>query len=70
VVAFARGGEAIIVVPRLVARLNGDWQDTTLQLGAGSWEDQLTGARHEGGSFSLESLLNDFPVALLMSSPI
>ena len=70
VVAFARGGEAVVVVPRLVARLDGDWQDTTLQLGAGTWHDQLTGARHAGGAIPLATLLEKFPVALLLPSPL
>ncbi|HYI23453.1 MAG TPA: malto-oligosyltrehalose synthase [Candidatus Limnocylindrales bacterium] len=70
VVAFARGGEAVVVAPRLVARVAGDWQDTSLTLGPGAWEDQLTGTRHEGGSIPVAALFETFPVALLMPSPL
>jgi (1->4)-alpha-D-glucan 1-alpha-D-glucosylmutase len=70
VVAFARGGEAVVVVPRLVARVNGDWQGTVLELGDGEWEDQLSGTRHRGGTIEVAALLDSFPVALLMPSPL
>ncbi len=70
VVAFARGGEAVVVVPRLLARLHDDWADTSIELPAGPWEDQLTGVRHSGGTALLADLLGTFPVALLMSSPL
>jgi (1->4)-alpha-D-glucan 1-alpha-D-glucosylmutase len=69
VIAFARGGEAVVVAPRLVARL-GDlataWAETTVQLPHGTWRDELSDRWHEGGSIALADLLRDFPMALLL----
>ena len=70
VVAFARGGEAVFIAPRLVARLDGDWADTTLELPAGGWRDVLGGDRHDGGTVPLATLLSRFPVALLLPEAI
>jgi (1->4)-alpha-D-glucan 1-alpha-D-glucosylmutase len=62
-VAFARG-PLVAVVPRLPASLGGTWGDTALELPRGSWEDVLSGRRHQG-RVALESLLGAFPVAVL-----
>jgi (1->4)-alpha-D-glucan 1-alpha-D-glucosylmutase len=64
-VAFARSAAAITIVPRLVMGLGGDWRDTAVTLPAGSWIDQLTGARFDAGRIALSELLREFPVALL-----
>lgn len=64
VVGFRRGECVAVVVPRLVLRLAGDWQDTTVELGAGSWLNVLDGTRHTDG-VALADLLGRFPVALL-----
>jgi (1->4)-alpha-D-glucan 1-alpha-D-glucosylmutase len=69
VVAFARGGEAVVVVPRLVSRLgalDADWADTTLALPPGRWRDELSDLSHEGGTVPLAQLLGTFPMALLL----
>jgi (1->4)-alpha-D-glucan 1-alpha-D-glucosylmutase len=66
VLAFARGGEAITVVPRLVLRLGGDWAGTELPLPPGRWRDELTGETLPGGPQPLARLLAKFPVALLV----
>jgi (1->4)-alpha-D-glucan 1-alpha-D-glucosylmutase len=70
-VAFLRGGEVAVVVPRLGLRLKGDWGDTALDLPAGRWRNELTGDELEGGrgSVSLATLLARFPVALLARMP-
>jgi (1->4)-alpha-D-glucan 1-alpha-D-glucosylmutase len=67
VVAFARGGHAITVVPRLTVGLAraGGWAQTTLPLPRGTWCDQFTGARHEGAA-PVAELLAGFPVTLLV----
>ncbi len=67
VVAFARGERVVTVVPRLVLGLarRGGWGDTTVELPAGAWRDELTGRAVEGGAVSLAALLDAFPVALL-----
>ncbi len=64
VVAFARAGRAISVVPRWPLKLSGEWQDTTLGLPPGNWRDEFTG-RSLSGSAEVSSLLAEFPIALL-----
>ncbi len=65
VVAFARGELAITVVPRLIAALNGDWQDTQIELPPGPWRDELSGAHYSGRDVQCRELFARFPVALL-----
>jgi (1->4)-alpha-D-glucan 1-alpha-D-glucosylmutase len=64
-IAFLRGGEVAMVVPRLVIGLGEDWRDTAVELPAGRWRNELTGEETEGGSLRLAELLARFPVALL-----
>lgn len=68
VVAFTRGGAVAAIAPRLPIRLQGDWQDTTLELPPGSWRDELNGGEIEGGRHPVADLLARFPVALLARS--
>jgi len=63
--AEATLGGFAVVVPRLVARLAGDWQGTTVTLPPGEWTDVLTGASVLGGEVQVSSLLRSFPVAVL-----
>ena len=63
-VVFVRGDAAVTVVPRLVMGLQRDWGDTTLDLPAGRWRNELTAEVVEG-SVRLADLLRRFPVALL-----
>ena len=65
-VAFARGGEAVVVAPRWLARLDGKWLDTTIELPGGTWVDELSGERYQGGTVRLDALLGGFPGALLL----
>jgi (1->4)-alpha-D-glucan 1-alpha-D-glucosylmutase len=65
VVAFARGGQVITVVPRLVLQLGREWGDTVLELPAGLWCNMLTGDEVNGGSVPVGELLARFPVGLL-----
>jgi len=65
VVAFARAGSAITIVPRLVLGLANNWADTTLRLPEGQWFDELTGEKIAGGERGMAELLQRFPVALL-----
>ena len=62
VVAFARGGDVVTVVPRLSVPVD-DWKDTTVALPSGSWRDVLTGDDVRSGSVA--EILGRFPVALL-----
>lgn len=64
VVAFIRGDEVITVVPRLTLKLEGRWDDTSLDLPDGRWRDVLTGAERNGTT-KVSDLLDTFPVALL-----
>ena len=65
VVAFARGENAITVVPRLVLKLAGDWLDTAIEIPQGGWRNELTGETIDGGDMPAAVLLKRFPVALL-----
>lgn len=70
VVAFARGGAAVTVVPRLVIGLGRDleWEDTTVALPAGHWHNVMSGHDVKGdqaGQARVAEILGGFPVALL-----
>jgi (1->4)-alpha-D-glucan 1-alpha-D-glucosylmutase len=65
-VIFKRGENLIAIVPRLVLGLNGDWQDTTLDLPEGNWRNELTGESVPRKTAPLSGLLRQFPVALLV----
>jgi (1->4)-alpha-D-glucan 1-alpha-D-glucosylmutase len=65
VVAYLRGGGALVVVPRLVMGLADGWGDTSLTLPAGRWRDVLARRDREGGAHAVADLLAGFPVALL-----
>ena len=67
VVAYARGGAAV-VVPRLPLGLAaaGGWDATTVvALPPGRWYDEMSGSSHPGGDIAVATLLDRFPVALL-----
>jgi (1->4)-alpha-D-glucan 1-alpha-D-glucosylmutase len=64
-VAYSRG-KLVVVVPRLIIGLGGDWAGTSLELPPGRWSDLLTGKAVEaGGGIAVAALLGDFPVAVL-----
>ncbi len=64
-VSFVRD-RLLVVVPRLLFGLAGDWADTTIELPKGRWKDLLTGLEEDGEApVALSSLLNAFPVAVL-----
>jgi (1->4)-alpha-D-glucan 1-alpha-D-glucosylmutase len=62
VVAFARGGKAAAVVPRLPAA--GLPDDAVIALPEGDWTNVLTGDRHSG-ELAFAELCAGFPVAVL-----
>ncbi|HVE99028.1 MAG TPA: malto-oligosyltrehalose synthase [Mycobacteriales bacterium] len=62
--AFTRGADVAVVVPRLPGRL-GTWGGTTLDLPAGEWTSLLDDGNHTGGRVPVGDLLARFPVALL-----
>jgi (1->4)-alpha-D-glucan 1-alpha-D-glucosylmutase len=66
VVAFSRGGDAVVtVVPRLVLGTAGSWEDTVVELPAGPWRSVLTDERVDGGRARVADLWSRFPVTLL-----
>ena len=66
VIAYLRGGEVATIVPRMAKTVDGDWQQTEVELPEGAWTNWLTGARVDGGRAAMENVLRDFPVALLV----
>jgi (1->4)-alpha-D-glucan 1-alpha-D-glucosylmutase len=70
VVAYDRGAEspgALTIATRLPKRLarDGGWRDTVIELPARS-RDELTGATYDAGAVELATLLEQYPVALLV----
>jgi (1->4)-alpha-D-glucan 1-alpha-D-glucosylmutase len=63
VVAFARSGAVVTVVPRLV--LSHPEREGTVSLPSGAWRNLLTGEEVGHGEVEVGSLLARFPVALL-----
>lgn len=65
VVAFVRD-DLLVVVPRLLIGLGGDWADTNIVLPQGAWTDLLSGVGQQGGGpVALSQILQAFPVAVL-----
>ena len=57
----------LVLVPRLVASLGGDWTDTEMDLPDGSWTNLFTEQRTQGGrTVAIGRLLEDFPVAVMI----
>jgi (1->4)-alpha-D-glucan 1-alpha-D-glucosylmutase len=65
VVAFARGGQVVTVVPRRFFEPTGEWQDTTVTLPEGRFRNLFAGDQVVEGAVSLQELQDAFPVALL-----
>lgn len=66
VVAYLRGDNVLTCAPRWSARLDGNWGSTSLSLPDGRWTNLLTGDAVNGGSVRVKTLLQRFPVALLV----
>jgi (1->4)-alpha-D-glucan 1-alpha-D-glucosylmutase len=64
-VAFARSGGLVVLVPRLVVRLGDDWNGTTVAIPRGTWINVLSHESVEGGDVAARALLRRFPVAVL-----
>ncbi|MBV8114104.1 MAG: malto-oligosyltrehalose synthase [Silvibacterium sp.] len=65
VLACMRGDSVIAVAPRLFLTLDKSWRRTRLALPQGHWKNRLTREDVPGGNIEVESLLRQFPVALL-----
>jgi len=67
-VAWCRGSQVAVIVPRLVVGLGGAWADASVTLPPGTWADVLGGSGVAGGApLELATLLDRFPVALLVA---
>ena len=68
-VGFVRD-RLLVVVPRLVAGLGGDWADTTIDIPAGTWKSLITGEERQGGpGIQVAELMGQFPVTVLARRP-
>lgn len=65
IVAYRRGENVIVCVPRWSAILAGDWDATTVSLPGGRWKNVLTGEDWNSGPVRVQALLQHFPAALL-----
>ncbi|MEX2142663.1 MAG: malto-oligosyltrehalose synthase [Pirellulales bacterium] len=68
VLSYLRGDRAAVVVPRFPLSLDGHWNDTTLELPAGRWINEITGDSCDGGPQAVSQLLRRFPVALFIQT--
>ncbi|HEY9126787.1 MAG TPA: malto-oligosyltrehalose synthase, partial [Acidobacteriaceae bacterium] len=65
-IAFQRGASVCAIAQRWSSRLKGSWAGTTVDLPEGQWLNPLTSERTPGGRQRLQTLLQRFPVALLV----
>ena len=65
VLAFIRSGTVLTIVPRLLLGLQEGWQDTTLNIPPGVWQNELTNDPVPSGPVPIRDLLSRFPVALV-----
>ncbi len=65
VIAFHRGGEVVVAVPRLTQGRPDKLSGVTLQLPRGKWVNVLTGEHLSGHSVTAGELFARFPVGLL-----
>ena len=65
-VAYLRGEEVLVAIPRLTWELAGGWQDTSVEIPAGNWVNALSGSEFAGGVTRLADVFRSFPVALLV----
>ncbi len=63
-IAYLRGDEVLVAVPRFTLTLGGDWGDTALTLPPGTWRNVFTETMHTG-DIPAADLFSAFPAALL-----
>jgi (1->4)-alpha-D-glucan 1-alpha-D-glucosylmutase len=64
-IAYLRAETIATIVPRWNLKLGGNWSGTTVTLPAGRWRNHLSFEIFSGGAVPLQSMLRQFPVALL-----
>jgi (1->4)-alpha-D-glucan 1-alpha-D-glucosylmutase len=65
-IAFLRGDSVVAIAPRWNIRLGSGFGSTTVELPVGRWKNLLTGEAVNGGRVRVHSLLERFPVGLLV----
>jgi len=66
--AYRRGADLVVAVPRFTLTLDGDWGDTLIPLPPGTWRSAF-GDETFTGEISPTALFAAFPVALLLREP-
>ena len=64
-IGYQRGERVVVLAPRLVMKLAGNWEDTTVIIPVGNWRNQLTDSMVNSGKQHLADVFGHFPVALL-----
>jgi (1->4)-alpha-D-glucan 1-alpha-D-glucosylmutase len=64
VIAYQRGKDVLVVVPRWTHGAK-EWGETSVKVPAGAWRNRMTGDAVGGGVVKIAELLSEFPVALL-----
>ena len=67
VISFVRAGKVITVGQLQVLTRGEGWGGTSLRLPTGRWRNRFTGHLVDGGDVPVQLLLEEFPVALLVS---
>jgi (1->4)-alpha-D-glucan 1-alpha-D-glucosylmutase len=65
-IGYVRAGSVATIVPRWNMKLGGSWSGTTVDLPAERWTNVLASEVVKGGRVPIQSLLQRFPVALLV----
>ncbi len=65
-IGYGRGENVIVLAPRLVMKLGGNWEDTTVMIPVGNWRNHLTDSVVNSGKQRLADVFGHFPVALLV----
>jgi (1->4)-alpha-D-glucan 1-alpha-D-glucosylmutase len=66
VIGYVRSDRLVVLVPRLVLKLEEDWGDTCIPLPQKQWTNRLTGQTLQGGHAAAQEIFRNFPVALLV----
>lgn len=64
-VAYMRGEDCMVTVPRLLLKLGSSWGETFLNVPEGKWKNLFTGEEFSENRIRVEDMLKVFPVALL-----
>jgi (1->4)-alpha-D-glucan 1-alpha-D-glucosylmutase len=67
VIAYLRGDHVVTLAKRLNVKLGGSWAGASVELPQNRFRNMLTGEVVNGGRQRIQTLLNKFPVALLVT---